>query len=70
MRITVMKQLEIIRRVLEEDKCLYANLLINIDNLSMHELVTFQNIAFDMETFGFVIETDLVYGMVLPTATH
>lgn len=57
-RKNAMNRLEIIGRVLEEDKGLYAIRLVNLGDPSVAELITFQNIIFDLSTLKFVIEAD------------
>lgn len=66
MRINALNKLEIIGKVLEDDKGLYAIKLINVADPSVSELVTFQNIIFDLDTLGFVIETDAVTDIYSP----
>ena len=57
-RLNAVGRLEIIGKVLEDDKGLYAIKLIDMNEPSVSELVTFQNIIFDLSTLRFVIETD------------
>lgn len=65
-RMNAMNRLEIIGRVLEEDKGLYAIKLVNVADSSMFELVTFQNIMFDLSTLRYVIETDVIQEIEKP----
>lgn len=51
-------KLEIVGKVLEEDKGLYAAKILNYHTGSEIMLITFQNIIFDLESSKFVIEVD------------